>query len=86
MSEASELTEVEGSWEEILLRAVEFSGRRVRVTLLPDETPPTMEQIALRWAQESEGVSPEQVPEVRGMRAELRRILIDKFRHQGLLA
>jgi hypothetical protein len=86
MSEASELIEVEGSWEEILLRAAEFSGRRVKVTLLADEALPTIEHIAHRWAEESERVTPEQVPEVRGIKAELRRILVDKFRHQGLLA
>lgn len=39
--------ELEGTWEEIVARSSELAGRRVRVTLLPDETapPPLWEQI-----------------------------------------
>jgi hypothetical protein len=31
------MLEIEGSWEDILAHATVFAGRRVRVTLLPEE-------------------------------------------------
>jgi hypothetical protein len=84
MSEMSDSIEVEGTWEEILCRAAEFSGRRVRIRVLSDASAMTPEQIARAWADECERLTPEVAPELRGLKSELRRMLADKFRSQGL--
>lgn len=84
MPQTSELFEVEGLWEEIVLRAREFAGRQVRVTVLADQAPPTPKEIARRWADECERITPEPAAEPRGARGELRRMFSDKFRAQGL--
>jgi hypothetical protein len=35
---AQAVLEIEGTWEEIVSRAAEFAGRKVRLTVLPSET------------------------------------------------
>ena len=41
------ITEIEGTWEEVSLRAAEFAGRRLRVIVLPpEESEPSSER---RW-------------------------------------
>lgn len=35
----SQPIEIEGTWEEIVAQAAKLTGRRVRVTILPDEEP-----------------------------------------------
>jgi hypothetical protein len=51
---------LEGTWEEIASHAPELRGRRVRLTVLPDEeADPTLALFA-RWEEEDERATPEE--------------------------
>ena len=78
--------QVEGTWEEILTQSAEFAGRRVRVTVLPDEFPPTLAVLAHRWADECERLLAQpSADQPKGIKGEFARVLSGKFRQQGLL-
>ena len=77
--------ELEGTWEDMLRRSDELSGRRVRISVLEDETTMSLQEVAERWADEAEKLQPSPPDQPRhGDEAELERILIEKFRKQGL--
>lgn len=79
------VTELEGTWEQILARSAELSGRRVRVTVLSDrQTPAALDQAARQWAQGTRNLIPTPRPPREGQEGELQRMLIDKYRKQGL--
>lgn len=77
--------ELEGSWEDILRRGAELSGRRVKVSVLADEPAMPLDEVAERWAAGAEKLvaSPPSPPR-QGDEAELERILVEKFRKRGL--
>lgn len=49
----------EGTWEEIVLHAQELSGRRIRVTVLNDETTLTLDQTLSDLLQAAETLEPQ---------------------------
>jgi len=40
----AQVVELEGTWEEIQAHSAELAGRRVRVTVIPETTPPETEK------------------------------------------
>lgn len=81
--------EMEGTWEDILKRSSELSGRRVKVTVLPNQPAcvpsPSLEERARQWADGAEKLEPGPPgPSRRGEEAELQRLIIEKYRKQGL--
>jgi hypothetical protein len=79
------VTELEGTWEEILKRSAELSGRRVKVTVLSDKpTAPELDEAARRWADGAKNLTPAPGRQREGQEAELQRILVEKHRKQGL--
>jgi hypothetical protein len=76
--------ELEGSWEDILRRGAELSGRRVKVSVLSDEPAKPLDEVAERWAAGAERLVPSPLsPARQGDEAELERLLVEKFRKQG---
>jgi hypothetical protein len=87
MSADQTLLQVEGTWEEILARSAEFVGRRVRITVLADQAPPTLAVLAHRWADECERLPAQPSAEpTKGIKGEFIRLLNAKLRRQGLLS
>jgi hypothetical protein len=81
----NQVRQVEGQWEELIRHPDQFAGKRVRVTVISDESiaaPSLMHEIQ-RWLAEGNAleVSPQNVtkPDVFGDG------LIEKFRKQGLV-
>jgi hypothetical protein len=55
--------EIEGTWEEITACAEQFTGRRLRVTVLPEESPGTSEKSASPSLEEAIAAIVATVPE-----------------------
>jgi len=84
MANTPERVAYEGQWEDIVRHSAAFAGKRVRVLVLVNEAAPSLAEIARHWVEECERLSPEPGPEIRGIKGDLRRILAEKYRHQGL--
>ncbi len=57
----SKLDTIEGTWEEVAGLAPEFTGRRVRITILPDETLPANSQMYLGMFPQLADISDEDI-------------------------
>lgn len=78
----------EGTWEDILRRGDEFAGRRVRVTVLPQETnasAPSLDQLLAPFiAQAAIILRDPKLVVVGGHSAEFTEGIAEKLRRQGL--
>jgi hypothetical protein len=83
MAETGTHIQAEGTWEEILRRSAEFSGRRVRVTVLDESAAKSLAEVARQWADEAESLEPDNRQPAADP-DEFERILVEKFRKQGL--
>jgi len=84
MPDESERIIFQGLWEDLLRHGSKLAGKRVRLTLLNVAGATLPADVARQWAEESERLTPEPGPEVRGIKGELRRLLMEKYRRQGL--
>jgi hypothetical protein len=81
----NQLKQVEGKWDELLKLSDQFAGRRVRVTVLPDEeaTEPSAQSEIRHWL--AEGDKLEITPPAIAASDAFGDALIEKFRKQGLV-
>lgn len=78
----------EGKWEEIATHAKELSGRRVRITVLNDESSPTLDQTLSELLQAAETLEPQEQQSMPFNPAEdtgkaFTDIVVEKYKKQG---
>lgn len=78
----------EGTWEEIALHAKELSGRRVRITVLNDESTPTLDQTLSDLLQAAETLEPQRQQSTPFNLSEdsgkaFTDIVVEKYKKQG---
>jgi hypothetical protein len=79
------MKQVEGQWDEVIRQADEFVGRRVRVTVLPDEAGAASSMLSEihRWLAEGDALEIFHRSNVKP--GDFGDILVEKFRKQGLV-
>ena len=85
MIRAGREKQIEGTWEEILRRAPEFAGKRVRLTILPEENPRQLRQAAEKLVAEVKKLQPDpNRPPLGGTSKEFADEVAQKLRRQGI--
>ncbi|HZK79407.1 MAG TPA: hypothetical protein VFC46_00020 [Humisphaera sp.] len=79
------MKQFEGQWDEVIRLSDQFTGRRVRVTVLSDDgtAAPSMVNEVRRWL--AEGDALEAVPPINVGSNVFGDGLVEKFRKQGLV-
>ena len=85
MATIEQSVQIEGSWEEIVRRADQFVGKRVRVTVIPEENQDELRRRADKLMAEVDHVAPDPGrPKLRGTAAEFANGVADNLRDQGI--
>jgi hypothetical protein len=85
MSSRTPIIEIEGSWEEILSRSNELSGRQVRVTVLPDRSQAELRGVADQFLADVQRLDAgPRLERSNADRAAYTDALAEKYRAQGL--
>ncbi|MDQ2732450.1 MAG: hypothetical protein M3Y56_12390 [Armatimonadota bacterium] len=80
-----ELQVLTGTWEEIRAHDAELTGRRVQLTILPNEHPLMLDQVLASLIEEAENLTltPVRAP-LDDPKSALSEAIAEKFRRQGL--
>jgi hypothetical protein len=85
MATTHQPVQIEGTWEEMVRHGGQFAGKRVRITVLPEDEQAELRRRASKLMAEVDALKPDPArPNLRGSAAEFANGVTEKLRDQGI--